>query len=127
MLLVVDTKTEGDIDVIVSDDHSHIDGNSHDHSHGHSHGDGKSPQTIAAIAWMVIMGDGLHNFSDGLAIGKPYSVGQISSIKQNEPKTFFFLTGAAFANSITGGLSTSVAVFCHELPHELGMLSCVAT
>ncbi|CAH8505710.1 unnamed protein product [Schistosoma turkestanicum] len=27
---------------------------------------------------------------------------------------------AAFAQSISGGLSTSVAVFCHELPHELG-------
>lgn len=25
---------------------------------------------IASIAWMVIMGDGMHNFSDGLAIGK---------------------------------------------------------
>lgn len=24
---------------------------------------------IASIAWMVIMGDGMHNFSDGLAIG----------------------------------------------------------
>ncbi|KAF3857704.1 hypothetical protein F7725_010905, partial [Dissostichus mawsoni] len=24
---------------------------------------------VAALAWMVIMGDGLHNFSDGLAIG----------------------------------------------------------
>ncbi|CAH8850586.1 unnamed protein product [Trichobilharzia szidati] len=45
---------------------------------------------------MVIMGDGLHNFTDGMAIG------------------------AAFAQSISGGLSTSVAVFCHELPHELG-------
>ncbi len=32
----------------------------------------------------------------------------------------YFIAGAAFANSITGGLSTSVAVFCHELPHELG-------
>ncbi|KAF8564338.1 hypothetical protein P879_07878, partial [Paragonimus westermani] len=27
---------------------------------------------------------------------------------------------AAFAQSISGGLSTAVAVFCHELPHELG-------
>ena len=25
---------------------------------------------IASIAWMVIMGDGMHNFSDGLAIGE---------------------------------------------------------
>lgn len=30
------------------------------------------------------------------------------------------LTGAAFSANITGGISTSVAVFCHELPHELG-------
>jgi hypothetical protein len=45
---------------------------------------------------MVILGDGIHNFSDGLAIG------------------------AAFANSVTGGISTSMAVLCHELPHEIG-------
>uniref|UniRef100_A0A087XYE8 Zinc transporter ZIP6 n=1 Tax=Poecilia formosa TaxID=48698 RepID=A0A087XYE8_POEFO len=51
---------------------------------------------VATLAWMVIMGDGLHNFSDGLAIG------------------------AAFSESLSSGLSTSVAVFCHELPHELG-------
>lgn len=30
------------------------------------------------------------------------------------------LSGAAFAENIMGGLSTSLAVFCHELPHELG-------
>ena len=51
---------------------------------------------MAAVAWMVILGDGIHNFSDGLAIG------------------------AAFASSVTGGVSTSVAVLCHELPHEIG-------
>lgn len=45
---------------------------------------------------MVIMGDGLHNFTDGMAIG------------------------AAFASGVAGGFSTTVAVFCHELPHELG-------
>lgn len=61
--------------------------------HRHSH---EVPGTVAAVAWMVILGDGFHNFADGLAIG------------------------SAFANSLTGGLSTSVAVFCHELPHELG-------
>ncbi|XP_069790718.1 zinc transporter ZIP10 isoform X2 [Narcine bancroftii] len=67
------------------------------HSHGHCHSNKEMQDAgITNIAWMVIMGDGMHNFSDGLAIG------------------------AAFSASITGGLSTSIAVFCHELPHELG-------
>uniref|UniRef100_W5KYA9 Solute carrier family 39 member 10 n=1 Tax=Astyanax mexicanus TaxID=7994 RepID=W5KYA9_ASTMX len=76
--------------------HGH--GHSHGHSHhGHCHTDKEMKDAgIASIAWMVIMGDGMHNFSDGLAIG------------------------AAFSANITGGISTSVAVFCHELPHELG-------
>uniref|UniRef100_A0A131XZL8 Putative zinc transporter zip10-like protein n=1 Tax=Ixodes ricinus TaxID=34613 RepID=A0A131XZL8_IXORI len=69
-------------------DHHH-----HHHHHGHSH---EVPSTVAAMAWMVIIGDGLHNFSDGLAIG------------------------ASFASGLSGGLSTTIAVFCHELPHELG-------
>lgn len=51
---------------------------------------------VATVAWVVIIGDGFHNFSDGLAIG------------------------AAFSASLSSGLSTSIAVFCHELPHELG-------
>ncbi|XP_062136322.1 zinc transporter foi [Drosophila sulfurigaster albostrigata] len=65
----------------------------HSHRHGHVH---SPPDTLSAVAWMIIMGDGLHNFTDGMAIG------------------------AAFAENIAGGFSTSLAVFCHELPHELG-------
>ena len=43
----------------------------HSHAaHGHGHSHGKVPNTVASVAWMVIMGDGLHNFSDGLAIGE---------------------------------------------------------
>ncbi|XP_009179203.1 zinc transporter ZIP5 [Papio anubis] len=58
------------------------------HSHGHQGG--------TDITWMVLLGDGLHNLTDGLAIG------------------------AAFSDGFSSGLSTTLAVFCHELPHELG-------
>lgn len=51
---------------------------------------------VAPVAWMIIIGDGLHNFIDGLAIGASYST------------------------STYVGISTSLAIFCEELPHELG-------
>jgi len=34
--------------------------------HNHSH---NVPGSVASVAWMVIVGDGFHNFADGLAIG----------------------------------------------------------
>lgn len=84
--------------------HSH-----HDHSHtpeiltralkgetGGRKGVAGRKATIAPVAWMIIIGDGLHNFIDGLSIG------------------------AAFSESIVLGISTSVAVIFEEFPHELG-------
>ncbi|KAM8979414.1 zinc transporter ZIP5 [Sarcophilus harrisii] len=62
--------------------------------HGHSHGHPSSENT--QITWMVLLGDGLHNFTDGLAIG------------------------VAFSDGFSSGISTTLAVLCHELPHELG-------
>ena len=50
--------------------HHHHSQNHHPHSHSHSYSEQHFKQAgVAALAWMVIMGDGLHNFSDGLAIG----------------------------------------------------------
>eukprot|EP00092_Neocalanus_flemingeri_P078687 GFUD01097926.1.p1 GENE.GFUD01097926.1~~GFUD01097926.1.p1 ORF type:complete len:490 (+),score=90.16 GFUD01097926.1:171-1640(+) len=57
---------------------------------------GASGNKIATVAWMIIFGDGIHNFIDGLSIG------------------------AAFSESILTGISVSVAVLCEEFPHELG-------
>lgn len=84
-------KKADEYDVIVREHTTTHHGHSHFHGHVHS-----APESMSSVAWMVILGDGLHNFTDGMAIG------------------------AAFSNNIAGGCSTAVAVFCHELPHELG-------
>lgn len=84
-------KAEESYTVILREHESKHHGHSHTHGHVHS-----PPGSLSAVAWMVVMGDGLHNFTDGMAIG------------------------AAFSNDIAGGFSTAIAVFCHELPHELG-------
>merc|ERR1712098_107973 len=57
---------------------------------------GQGGSKIATVAWMIIFGDGIHNFIDGLSIG------------------------AAFSESILTGISVSLAVLAEEFPHELG-------
>ncbi|KAK9510756.1 hypothetical protein O3M35_005477 [Rhynocoris fuscipes] len=52
--------------------------------------------SVTAVAWLVITGDGLHNLTDGIAIG------------------------AAFRQDTITGLATALAILTHELPHELG-------
>lgn len=64
--------------------HHHHSQNHHPHTVTHRHTHSYSVQHfenagVATLAWMVIMGDGLHNFSDGLAIGKSvfFYMGQV--------------------------------------------------
>jgi len=89
--LVDNTSTDTRETVIISQHEVLHHGHSHAHAHLHS-----APQNISSVAWMVIFGDGIHNLADGLAIG------------------------AAFADGYMSGFSTSIAVLCHELPHEIG-------
>ncbi|CAK5095777.1 unnamed protein product [Meloidogyne enterolobii] len=62
----------------------------------HDHDVKEGDSVIATVAWMIILGDGLHNFIDGVTIG------------------------ASFSESLLSGISVSVAVLCEEFPHELG-------
>jgi len=63
------------------------------HAQGHSHANDSGGRSSA---WMVIIGDGFHNFTDGLAIA------------------------AAFVTDFRLGVLTSIAIIAHELPQELG-------
>lgn len=68
--------------------------------HGHSHIDPENLDNtrggVATVAWILLAGDAIHNFVDGLSIG------------------------AAFTENIFTGISVTLAVICEELPHELG-------
>ncbi|XP_064105493.1 zinc transporter ZIP6-like [Macrobrachium nipponense] len=69
----------------------HVGHHGHSH-HGHSHVTGRKDSLRAVI----LVGDAMHTLLDGMAIG------------------------AAFGSSVTGGVATSIAVLCHELPHKVG-------
>jgi zinc and cadmium transporter len=68
----------------------HYEGDGHGHEHGHdAHEAGKA-------GWMILVGDGLHNFTDGILIA------------------------AAFLADPTLGLVTGLAIIAHEIPQEIG-------
>jgi zinc transporter ZupT len=56
----------------------------------------KNLEQVESTGWMAFIGDILHKAADGFAIG------------------------ASFAQSLSLGVSTSLAILFHEIPHELG-------
>ncbi|MEC5160885.1 zinc and cadmium transporter [Janthinobacterium sp. CG_23.3] len=68
----------------------HHEGDGHHHAHGHDkHEAGKA-------GWMILVGDGMHNFTDGILIA------------------------AAFLADPKLGLVTGLAIIAHEIPQEIG-------
>ncbi|MFT3837528.1 MAG: ZIP family metal transporter [Myxococcaceae bacterium] len=66
------------------------------HRHGHGHAHGHEHEEHSALGPLVLFGDALHNFVDGVAIA------------------------AAFSVSKEAGIGTAVAVLAHEVPQEVG-------
>merc|ERR1712076_123192 len=58
-------KENGEYKTVYVNEHEHFHhGHSHAHTHLHS-----APDSISSVAWMVLLGDGIHSLADGLAIG----------------------------------------------------------
>jgi len=62
---------------------------------------GKSICYLTPLAVLIICGDAIHNFSDGIALG------------------------ASISQSLALGISTALAIVFHEIPHELGKVSSI--
>lgn len=71
---------------------AHGDDHQHDNHHAHSHGHGVKKSAGA----LIILGDSIHNFVDGILIS------------------------AAFLTDVQLGIVTSLAVAAHEIPQEVG-------
>ena len=95
------------------------------HNHGHFTKSVKSKSMrtdnnqwriiLSSSVLLNLLGDALHNFTDGLAIGATYSLTQIPQTTTD----LSFISLSFILLKSRGGLA-SISVFLHEIPHELG-------
>lgn len=69
------------------------------HHHHHTHDIGHPEVVVNPLGPLVLIADGVHNFIDGIVIGASYLI------------------------SIPAGIATTIAVFLHEIPQEVGDFS----
>ena len=76
---------------------SHHDRSIEEEDAEHHHRDSHScVKKIKPVAWLIIVGDAVHNIADGIALG------------------------GAISQSLSLGVSTMIALVFHEIPHEFG-------
>jgi len=96
------------------------------HSHGRHHSNEKDNKKddsrpswqcfLSSAVLLNLLGDALHNFTDGLAIGATFSVTKMP----NSQSSFISWTASAFSLLKSKGGLAAISVFLHEIPHELG-------
>lgn len=104
-------------------------GTGHNHSYTKTNGNCDAHQEttlkskwrlmVSSAVLLNLLGDALHNFTDGLAIGATFAASQIPSQSFGTTSPVSWLTSAFSLLRSRGGLA-SMSVFLHEIPHELG-------
>mmetsp|Transcript_12106 Transcript_12106/g.25794 ORF Transcript_12106/g.25794 Transcript_12106/m.25794 type:complete len:361 (-) Transcript_12106:90-1172(-) len=71
---------------------------------------------LSSSVLLNLLGDAMHNFTDGLAIGASFSATKLSDDQALAP----FVSWTTFSLLKSKGGLASISVFLHEIPHELG-------
>ena len=93
----------------------HHEGDGHHHEHGHdAHEAGKA-------GWMILVGDGLHNFTDGILIAAAFladpTLGLVTGLAIIAHEV---LIAGSYLIDVRLGIATTIAVVFHEIPQEIG-------
>lgn len=75
---------------------------------------------LSSTVLLNLLGDSLHNFTDGMAIGATYCITEMPNTQHAHASSFVSWSSSAFILMKSKGGLASISVFLHEVPHELG-------